>query len=88
MPRKIGLNWFMPALVKSRVGSESGTTGEDLTIVRIRAWFLVLPQNGEGRKVDLTKSVTSVLKELQKGVSDFLSTPVRSIRWAGGRHAG
>lgn len=28
-PRKIGLNWFMPALVKRRVGSERGTTGEE-----------------------------------------------------------
>src|SRR3954451_21570055 len=27
-PRKIGLNWFMPALVKSNVGSSCGTTGE------------------------------------------------------------
>src|SRR5262245_40895970 len=27
-PRKIGLNWFTPALVKSRVGSSSGTQGE------------------------------------------------------------
>src|SRR6185295_13211703 len=27
-PRKIGLNWFIPALVKSRVGSSRGTQGE------------------------------------------------------------
>ena len=27
-PRKIGLNWFMPALVNSNVGSSSGTEGE------------------------------------------------------------
>src|SRR5437867_2467752 len=27
-PRKIGLNWFIPALVNSSVGSSSGTTGE------------------------------------------------------------
>ncbi len=26
-PRKMGLNWFMPALVKSRVGSSSGALG-------------------------------------------------------------
>src|SRR4051812_17289306 len=27
-PRKIGLNWFIPALVKRSVGSSTGTTGE------------------------------------------------------------
>src|SRR4051794_23164700 len=27
-PRKIGLNWFIPALVNSNVGSSCGTTGE------------------------------------------------------------
>ena len=32
-PRKIGLNWFMPALVKSNVGSSCGTTGDDGTKV-------------------------------------------------------
>src|SRR5262245_31603516 len=31
-PRKIGTNWFMPALVKSRPG-DSGSRGDDLTIV-------------------------------------------------------
>ena len=28
-PRKTGLNWFMPALMKSSVGSSCGTTGDD-----------------------------------------------------------
>src|SRR5438067_8753119 len=28
IPRKIGLNWFIPALVNSSVGSSCGTTGE------------------------------------------------------------
>jgi hypothetical protein len=28
VPRKIGLNWFMPAFVKSSVGSSCGTHGE------------------------------------------------------------
>src|SRR5436305_10818164 len=27
-PRKYGLNWFIPAFVKSSVGSSCGTTGE------------------------------------------------------------
>lgn len=31
MPRKIDLYWFMPALVNSRVGSESGTTEDEGT---------------------------------------------------------
>lgn len=33
VPRKMDLNWFIPALVKSRVGSERGATGEDRTTV-------------------------------------------------------
>src|SRR5690349_17769229 len=28
VPRKIGLNWFIPAFVNSSVGSSCGTTGE------------------------------------------------------------
>src|SRR3546814_20298838 len=31
VPRKMGLNWFMPALVKSSVGSSYGKTGDDGT---------------------------------------------------------
>src|SRR5262249_26642320 len=33
VPRKTSLNWFMPALVKSKVGSSSGTTLDDGTAV-------------------------------------------------------
>src|SRR5688572_26046744 len=32
-PRNTSLNWFMPALVNSRVGSSPGTTGELATTV-------------------------------------------------------
>ena len=31
VPRKIDLNWFIPALVNSKVGSDSGTTGDEAT---------------------------------------------------------
>src|SRR5436190_23962754 len=37
-PRKIGLNWFIPALVNSRVGSSCGTTGLDGTKVCPCRW--------------------------------------------------
>jgi len=30
VPVKMGLNWFIPALAKRRVGSSCGTTGDDL----------------------------------------------------------
>src|SRR5689334_10997075 len=33
VPRKTSLNWFMPAFVKSSVGSSSGTTGDERTKV-------------------------------------------------------
>src|SRR5262249_59454939 len=33
VPRKYGLNWFIPALAKSSVGSSCGTTGDDGTKV-------------------------------------------------------
>jgi hypothetical protein len=32
VPRKIDLNWFIPALVKRRVGSDKGATGEEGTM--------------------------------------------------------
>src|ERR1700751_5527081 len=32
-PRKTSLNWFIPAFVKSSVGSSPGTTGDEATIV-------------------------------------------------------
>lgn len=31
VPKKIDLNWFIPALVKSKVGSDNGTTGDEGT---------------------------------------------------------
>jgi hypothetical protein len=31
VPRKMDLNWFIPALVNSRVGSDRGATGEEGT---------------------------------------------------------
>ena len=34
VPRKIDLNWFIPALVKRRVGSARGTTGDEATVRR------------------------------------------------------
>jgi hypothetical protein len=36
-PTKIGLNWFMPALVKRSVGSSRGTTAEESTVVCSRS---------------------------------------------------
>uniref|UniRef100_A0A7C9ARA9 Uncharacterized protein n=1 Tax=Opuntia streptacantha TaxID=393608 RepID=A0A7C9ARA9_OPUST len=33
VPRKIGLNWFIPALANSKVGSLRGTTGLDFQLV-------------------------------------------------------
>src|SRR5471032_2576676 len=32
-PRNTSLNWFMPAFVKSSVGSSPGTTGDEATMV-------------------------------------------------------
>lgn len=34
VPKKMDLNWFMPAFVKSRVGSDRGTTGAEATVHR------------------------------------------------------
>lgn len=46
VPRKIALNWFMPAFAKSRVGSDSGTTEDDETVfllhqsgIALGGWF-------------------------------------------------
>lgn len=34
VPRKMDLNWFIPALVKRRVGSDRGATGEEGTVYK------------------------------------------------------
>src|SRR5438046_10254859 len=39
VPRKYGLNWFIPALVNSSVGSSCGTTGEEGTKVWPCFWM-------------------------------------------------
>lgn len=38
VPRNMALYWFMPALVNSKVGSESGTTEEDGTVVKHQSY--------------------------------------------------
>lgn len=83
------LNWFIPALVKSKVGSERGTTGEDGTIIRGHGEAL-LAMTSEGgaddRKVSRgrppTKSVAILLEKVEKCFSHAHSGPARSI----GRH--
>src|ERR1700676_363588 len=53
VPRKYGLNWFIPALVNSNVGSSCGTTGDDgtnvwpcfLTKKSMNCWRISLPVN-------------------------------------------
>jgi hypothetical protein len=41
VPWKMALYWFMPALVKRRVGSESGTTDEEGTACCQLAFFIL-----------------------------------------------
>jgi hypothetical protein len=55
-----GLNWFMPALVKRRVGSSSGTTGEE------GMWLWALDLQKKSTKVERTREL--VHWEVMKGV--------------------
>lgn len=80
------LNWFIPALVKSKVGSERGTTGEDGTIMRGHgeALLAITSEGGaHSRKVSRgrppTKSMTILLEKVEKRFSHTHSGPARSI---------
>ena len=64
-PRKAGLNWFMPALQKSSVGSLCGTTGDDGT--RVCAFLSAKKR----RKVVRTRSA---------GHSSLAAALVRNVR--------
>jgi len=72
VPRKIDLNWFMPALVKRRVGSDRGTTEEEGTVLKlsVRLW----PARASFHAP--TKRVTIFLEVVQERVSDAHSVPL------------
>lgn len=52
VPRKMDLNWFIPALVKRRVGSDRGATGEEGTVYKnnFRSVHVVGGGGGVGKK--------------------------------------
>lgn len=92
VPRKIDLNWFMPALVKRRVGSERGATPEEGTkrlnqpqISKCRCCIGVgvgVAGGEEGHKTivgSLTKGMTILLEIIQESLSNFWSGPFRTI---------
>jgi len=60
-PRKIGLNWFIPALAKRRVGSFRGAHAEDGTLV---CSFC----SKYSTKVDLTLSVDHLISSVLSDV--------------------
>ena len=60
----------MPAFVKSKVGSESGTADDEGTIV------LVSPKNGLSDILLPTESVAIILEIFKKCFSDAYSSPV------------
>lgn len=78
VPRKMDLNWFIPALVNSRVGSDRGTTGEEATMIKMTPksarWFIL---RGGGLT---TKGVAVLLDEIvQKSFSDPRRGPFRTV---------
>lgn len=79
MPRKIDLNWFIPAFVKSNVGSERGATGEDGT-KRVRLWQSAkwLPFSGDGSRASHTKSMAIFLEIVQESIPHLLTCPFRT----------
>lgn len=92
VPRKIALNWFIPAFAKRRVGSDSGTTEDDDTILFCISRGSVLEWGGGGfstnsdNEIDRrTNGVAIFLKVLQKGLPHTTSRPLH-IHGSRGSH--
>ena len=84
MPRKIGLNWFMPAFAKRSEGSACGTTEEDWT----RRLVSTIVRHRRRCESLLTKSMVMLLdKAGEEGLADLLSRPF-DLRHIGGTHPG
>ena len=84
VPKKIGLNWFMPALAKRRLGSACGTTEEDLT----GRWISTKPDIYLPGDIHLTEFMAMlVLKELEERLADMLGRPF-DLEVAVGGHGG
>ncbi len=69
VPRKMDLNWFIPAFVKRSVGSERGTTEDDGTIWQISDSQFYGPVNSR------TKCVTIFFEVVKKCISYAHGTP-------------
>ncbi len=70
VPRKMDLYWFIPALAKSRVGSECGTTDEEGTVFEISTNIKSI------RSIPLTKSMSIFLEEINESIPDTHSGPL------------
>jgi hypothetical protein len=74
VPRNIALYWFIPAFVKSRVGSDRGTTEDDGTGpwsgLRLNRFYNLGP----------TKSVAILLEVIQEGLANAYSAPFMLFR--------
>src|SRR3954469_8609625 len=82
VPRKIGLNWFIPALVNSSVGSSCGTTGELGTNVW-PCFCAKKSMNAWGIWADVGDVMVSFLKRASHYVNPGKSCqlPVMSCQW-------
>ena len=84
MPRKIGLNWFMPAFAKRSEGSACGTTEEDWT----RRLVSTIVRHRRRCESLLTESMVMLLDKVrEEGLADLLSRPF-DLRYIGGTHPG
>lgn len=82
-PRKMALYWFIPAFVKSKVGSERGTTEDEGTrdsTVRYATDY------GESRDRVQTKGMFILLKVLQERFTHPVCGPLNPNRIRGDRH--
>src|SRR6266404_4884965 len=79
-PRKTSLNWFMPALVKSRVGSPCGTSEE----LRTRRWPLPSKKRRKVSRISLPLQnfgCACVLLTLSSVVFDYGRRRKRAPMW-------
>ena len=71
VPWKMALYWFMPALVKSSVGSDSGTTEDEGTAACQLGSFLAVSAPAVP-----TKGVAPLLEVVQEGLAHFGGSPL------------
>eukprot|EP00967_Tisochrysis_lutea_P103595 scaffold156478_cov28-Tisochrysis_lutea.AAC.12 len=96
-PRKMGLNWFIPALMKRSVGSSCGTTGEEgqkvCSALSLKKLTYALRTSVTHRKMGFEVSSlsataeTSCASEMDAARTALITSSSLSLTWCCERYA-